>query len=90
MNAPNDCATASRTGIRRVIPPWEFRHLRGWANMRIGGGVVLTVCGGLTLALGGKDTKTYGWAAVFLAAAALAFAAAGWELTIARAASPRA
>jgi hypothetical protein len=33
--------------------------------------------------------KTYGWAALFLVLAALAFAGGYWELTIARSASPR-
>ncbi len=43
-------------------------------NPQIAGGIVLTLCGLLTLFFGGNDLKTYGWAAFFLAAAALAFA----------------
>jgi hypothetical protein len=38
MNANSDNTTPSRTGMRRVFPPWEYRHLRAWAAARIGGG----------------------------------------------------
>ena len=89
MNANSDNTTPSRTGMRRVFPPWEYRHLRAWAAARIGGGMVCAVCGILTLSFGGSDGTTYGWAALFLGGAALAFAAGDWELTIARSASPR-
>jgi hypothetical protein len=90
MNAPNDDSTALRTGWRRVFPRWEFRHLRIWATARIGGGVVATVCAILTLSFGGSDAATYGWAAFFLAIAAIAFAVGYWQLTIARSTSARA
>jgi hypothetical protein len=89
MDAPTLQATRSHTGMRRVIPPWEFRHLHAWAGMRIGGGAVLTVCGVLTLTFGGQDGKTLAWAATFLAVAALAFAAGFWELSVARRMSRR-
>lgn len=89
MNAASGIATDSRAGMQRVIPPWEFRHLRRWASARVGGGIVLTACGVLTLTFGGNDAKTYWWAAVFLASAALSFAAGCWELSIARRAGPR-
>jgi hypothetical protein len=89
MNASNDNTAALRTGLRRVFPPWEYRHLRAWAAARIGGGVVAAACGVLTLSFGGSDATTYGWAALFLVGAALAFAGGYWELTIARSASAR-
>ncbi len=89
MDARHDNTIPPRTGMRRLIPPWEYRHLRAVAGARIDGGIVLAVCGVLTLSFGGADWKTYGWAALFLAAAAVAFAAGYWELTIARSASPR-
>jgi hypothetical protein len=76
-----------RTGIRRVIPRWEFRHLHTLGRARVGGGLVLTTCGLLTLAFGGDDAKTYGWAAAFLVLAALNLAGGLWELRIARSAS---
>jgi hypothetical protein len=89
VNASDDTTTALRSGLRRVFPPWEYRHLRAWAAARIGGGAVAAICGVLTLSFGGSDGTTYGWAALFLAGAALAFAAGFWELTIARSAPAR-
>ncbi len=77
-------ATPPRTGMRRIISPWEYRHLRGWARVRILSGGVLITLGVVTLAFGGSDWKTYGWALVFFAAAAANWAFAWWELSIAR------
>lgn len=82
-------ASPSRSGMRRIISPWEYRHLRAWAGVRIAGGVVLTGLGVITLTLGGDDGKTYGWTAAFLAAAAANLAFACWELTIAGSGSAR-
>jgi hypothetical protein len=74
----------ARTGMQRIIPSWEFRHLGLWAGLRIGGSLLLAACGLSTLALGGQDAKTYGWAAAFFGLAGLALAAGFWELSIAR------
>ena len=73
-----------RTGTRLVSSPWEYRHLRGWARVRMVSGAVLAALGVVTLSFGGNDGKTYGWATGFLAAAAANWALAGWELSIAR------
>ena len=89
MDAQNGNTSPPRTGMRRLIPTWEYCHLRAFAGARIAGGIVSTVCGVLTLVFGGADGKTYGWAGLFLGAAAVAFAAGYWELTIARSKSPR-
>ena len=90
MRAPKESTPPGRSALERVlIRPWEYRHLRLWARLRIGGGIVLTICGLLTLGFGGSDTKTYGWAAFFLGAAALNFAFGYWQITIARSASAR-
>ncbi len=89
MNALSDDALQLRTGIRRIIPPWEFRHLRVWAGVRIAGGLVLVVIAVVTLAVGGNDSRTYGWAAAALVLAALALTGGYWEMTIARSAPPR-
>jgi hypothetical protein len=78
-----------RTGARRVIPRWEFGHLRALGYARLSGGVVLTTCSLLTLRFGGDDLKTYEWAAAFLVLAALNVAGGLWELTIARSADTR-
>jgi hypothetical protein len=99
MHVPNDNTAAKglrgwwasppRSGMRRIISPWEYRHLGAWAGVRIAGGIVLTGLGAVTLSFGGNDGKTYGWAMVFLALAAAQFSFAYWELTIARSAFPR-
>jgi hypothetical protein len=40
MDAPDDSTTPSRsaTVLRRLITPWEYRHLHGSANVRFAGG----------------------------------------------------
>ena len=99
MNAPNDStapkglrgwwASPPRAGMRRIISPWEYRHLRAFARVRIAAGIFLVGCGALTLSFGGNDWKTYGWAMAFLAAAAANLAFAYWELSIAGSAAAR-
>ena len=90
MHTPQDSTPVQRTTLERVlIRSWEYRHMRAWAGLRIGGGIALTTCGVLTLAFGGSDSKTYGWAALFLVPAALNFAYARWQLSIARSAPAR-
>ncbi len=74
----------ARSGMRLIIAPWEYRHLRAFARVRIASGIVLASLGVVTLSFGGDDWKTYGWMMVFLAAAAAHFAFAYWELSIAR------
>ena len=94
MHTPNDntaqkglrgwWASPPRSGLQRVIAPWEYRHLRGWAGTRLVSAGVLTGLGLVTLSFGGNDWKTYGFALIFLAAAAAHFSFAFWELSIAR------
>lgn len=94
MNPPNNTnrrkglrgywASPPRSGMRRIIAPWEYRHLRGFARVRIASGTLLACLGLVTLGFGGNDIKTYGWALAFLAAGAANFAFAQWELSIAR------
>jgi hypothetical protein len=94
MHAPNDnaaprglrgwWASPPRSGLRRIISPWEYRHLRGWAGVRMASGLVLVGLGAVTLLFGGNDWETYGWTLVWLALAAAQFSFAYWELTIAR------
>ena len=98
MHAPHDntapkglrgwWASPPRSGMQRIISPWEYHHLRAWAGVRIGSGTVLAGLGAVTLSFGGNDWKTYGWTLVFLALAAAQFSFAYWELIIARSASP--
>jgi hypothetical protein len=83
-------ASPPRSGLRRIISPWEYRHLRAWAGVRMASGIALAGLGVVTLAFGGSDWKTFGWTLVFLALAAAQFLFAYWELTIARSGSARA
>lgn len=76
--------TPPRTGMRRIISPWEYRHLHGWARVRIGAGVVLLGLGFVTLAFGGSDSTTHIWAAAFLLPGVAEFGVAAWLLSIAR------
>ena len=94
MHAPNNndspkglrgwWASPPRSGLRLIIAPWEYRHLRGWASVRMVSGIVLVCLGLVTLGFGGTDAKTYAWATAFAAAGAAHLAFAVWELNIAR------
>jgi hypothetical protein len=97
MNAPDDntapkglrgwWASPPRSGLQRIIAPWEYRHLRGFARVRIAAGVVLAGLGAVTLVGGSFTAAAVGFGILFLAAAAASFAWAAWELAIARSAS---
>jgi hypothetical protein len=78
-----------RSGLRLVISPWEYRHLRASAGMRVAGATVLTGLAFATLTFGGKDWKTFGWTMAFLAPAAANLGFAAWELNIARSTAAR-
>jgi hypothetical protein len=80
-------ASPQRSGMRRIISPWEYRHLQAWARVRIAAGIGLVGLGVVTLSFGGNDPKTYGWTAFWLALAAAQFSFAYWELTITRSVS---
>jgi hypothetical protein len=99
MHAPNDStapkglrgrwSSPPRSGMQRIIAPWEYRHLRGVARVRIAAGIVLAGLGAVTL-VGGSFTAAAVWVGIlFLAAAAASFAWAAWDLAIARSASTR-
>jgi hypothetical protein len=101
MNAQNDnparsstttwwrWGTPPRSGMQRIIAPWEYRHLRGWAGVRTAAGIVLVGLGAVTLFGGSFSPKAAGWATLFLVAAAAQLSFAYWELAIARSASAR-
>jgi hypothetical protein len=72
-----------------MIAPWEYRHLRAWARVRITAGIVLAGLGAVTLFGGSFSPKAAGFAALFLAAAAAQLLFAAWERAIARSASAR-
>jgi len=94
MNAPNDNTAVEglrgwwrsppRTGMQRLIVPYEYRHLRVFGVGRIAGGSVAAAAGVICLSYG-----VYGWAAFFLVLGALNLAGGSWYLTIARSAPAR-
>jgi hypothetical protein len=94
MNASNDntapkglrgwWASPPRTGMRRLIVPYEYRHLRFFGTARIAGGSAAAVAGVICLAYG-----VYGWAAFFLVLGALNLVGGSWYLSVARSASAR-
>jgi hypothetical protein len=84
MNAHNDNATPPRTGVRRVVPTWEYRNLRTWARLHIGAGFAKVLAGFVLLSL-----HAYGWAALFLVAGMVACTLGYWEMSIARSAPAR-
>ena len=89
MNAHNDntapkglrgwWASPQRSGARRLINPWEYRHLRASGATRIAGGSVLAFGGVLLLSYG-----AYGWATLFLVLGTLNLAGGCWYITVAR------
>jgi hypothetical protein len=84
MTTPNENSRQSRSGLRRLIPPLEYRHLRTFGSLRIAGGGVQAAAGAVCLAYG-----VYGWAAFFLILAALNLAGGSWYINIARHIHPR-
>ena len=81
MYAQNDNTIPQRTGTRRLIVPWEYRHLRAAGVTRFAGGSVLAVGGVLLLSYG-----SYRWAALFLVLGAVNLAGGYWYITIGRSA----
>ena len=94
MNAANDnvarkglrgwWASPPRSGLQRLIIPWEYRHLRVFGVMRIAGGLVAAGISAFMLSYG-----AYGWAAFFLVVGAANLAVGYWEIAIARATPSR-
>lgn len=88
MNTQNDSTAPNglppRSGMRRLINPWAYRHLRGVGVSHVAGGSVQAAAGLICLSY-----RAYGWAAFFLVIAALNFAGGYWYLTIDRSPSAR-
>ena len=84
MRASDDNVPPQRPVLERIlIRSWEYRHLRLWAGVRIGAGIVSVGLGVVTLTFGGNNWKTYGWTMAFLAAGAANLAFGYWLITIA-------
>ncbi|HTX07194.1 MAG TPA: hypothetical protein VME22_01210 [Solirubrobacteraceae bacterium] len=73
-----------RSGMQRLISPWEYRHLRMFGLLRMAGATIATGAGVICLAY-----DAYGWAAFFLALGAANFAGGYWYLRIDSSASAR-
>jgi hypothetical protein len=73
--------------MRRIISPSEYRHLRAWAGVRIGGGIVTAGLGAFILSEVSGAWTIFG--ALLPAAGAANFWFASWELSIARSESAR-
>jgi hypothetical protein len=86
MNTQNDNTAPKRlpprSGMRRLIRPLAYRHLRGFGLAHIAGGSVQAAAGLVCLSY-----SLPAWAAFFLVIAALNLAAGSWYLTIDRPAS---
>jgi hypothetical protein len=89
MNAQDDNTAPSRTGMRRIIPRFEFRHLHGMARVRIAVGTVGAGLSVITLVGGSFTPKAVAWAAFFLVLAALQLSVGYWYLVIVRSAAPQ-
>ena len=97
MNAQNDSTAPSSTttwralggrprfGMQRIIAPWEYRDLRGWARARTAAGTVLVGLGAITLfAVGPSRRRLPGWAGAVPGGGGASLAPSAWELAIAR------
>ena len=77
MQASDDNASRPRSGIGRLISPFEYRHRSVFANVRFTAGGFQLGVGLVLLSLGrkagtaGEKRKCYRWAAWFLGMAAL-------------------
>src|ERR1022692_97235 len=89
MNAQDDNTAPSRTGMRRLIPRFEFRRLHAMARVHIVVSTVLVGLGVITLVGGSFKAVAIAWAAFFLVLAALQFSVGYWFLAIVRSAPPR-
>jgi hypothetical protein len=95
MPASGENATPSRSGLSRLISPWEYRHLHGFANLRFAAGGFQLGVGLVLLSLGrqaGTDPgrrKCYRWSAWFLVNAVLQFTGGFMDVAAARSKPPR-
>jgi hypothetical protein len=72
-------ASPPRSGVSRLIAPYEYRHLRFFGGLHMAGGSLAAVACAICLAYG-----VFGWAAFFGVIAALNLAGGYWFITMAR------
>jgi predicted MFS family arabinose efflux permease len=100
MHAPNDntgprglrgwWASPPRSGMRLIIWPYVYRHLRPFGRVCIAAGIVAVGLAAVTLVGGSFTAEAVGWAMFFLAVGAVNLATAAWFLAIVRSESARA
>jgi hypothetical protein len=94
MHTQDGNTAASRSGLKRLITPWEYRHLNAAMAARFAGGGFQLGVGLVLLSLGNKAEtpaerrKCYKFAAWFLAPAAANLLGGLLDLTVARTAPP--
>jgi hypothetical protein len=90
MRAISDSTTPSRSGLKRLISPWEYRHLHASMAVRFAGGGFQLGIGLVLVSLGTKAEtdaerrQCYTMAAWFLVPAAGNLAAGLLDLSAAR------
>jgi len=95
MDASGDNAVLARSGWRRLIRPWESRHLRLVGSTRFAAGGFQLGIGVVLLGLGQRADndqdrrKCYGWGLGFLGMAALQFLGGWMDMAADRSGSPR-
>lgn len=95
MHAPNNSTTPSRSGIRRLITPWEYRHIHTAASLRLAGGGFNLALGLVLISLGrkagtdGERRKCFGFAAWFLTHAVLLLFGGFLDMNVIRSETPR-
>jgi hypothetical protein len=67
--------TAPRTGVRRLMSPFESRHPRAFARLHFGGGIGLLIFAGILF------PYAFVWALLSLAGAAANFGWGYWDLS---------
>jgi hypothetical protein len=94
MHVPGDSSGPSRSGLQRLVTPWERRHPQASMAARFAGGGFQLGVGLVLISLGRKATtaaerrKCYRFAAWFLVPAAGNLLGGLLDLTLARTAPP--
>ncbi len=94
MQVSDDSTTPSRTGLMRLIRPWEYRHAQAVADVRLTAGGFQLGVGLVLLSLARKAgtdrerRKCYRWSALFLGMAALQLTGGVMDVAAARSAPP--
>jgi hypothetical protein len=95
MHAPDNDSTPSRSGLTRLMAPWEYRHPHASMAARFAGGGFQLGVGLVLISLGRKAEtdaerrKCYKFAAWFLLPAVGNFVGGFLDMTVARTAPPR-